>query len=74
MILVGCLVDSNIHKRLASLNLPQAPYANASSGFVHAMHCGFWGSWIFSIADATSSANSSTTIEFDEGGWQVNKK
>jgi hypothetical protein len=43
--------------------------SNLSASFVHAMHCGYWGSWIFSVANASANG-SSVDITFDRGGWQ----
>ncbi|CAF1461879.1 unnamed protein product [Adineta ricciae] len=56
----GLVVKAN-----ALPHLPQ--WSNASTGFVHAFHSGYWGSWIFQIASANSSQN---TIMFGRGGFQ----
>jgi hypothetical protein len=37
------------------------------TGFVHAFHSGYWGSWVFEIASASSAQNS---IMFGRGGFQ----
>ncbi|CAF1656619.1 unnamed protein product [Adineta ricciae] len=56
----GLVVKAN-----ALPHLPQ--WSNASTGFVHAFHSGYWGSWVFEIASANSSQN---TIMFGRGGFQ----
>jgi len=42
-------------------------WSNPSTGFVHTYHSGFWGSWVFEIASASSSND---TIMFGRGGFQ----
>ncbi|UJR20272.1 hypothetical protein I4U23_023403 [Adineta vaga] len=42
-------------------------WSNPSTGFVHAFHSGYWGSWIFEIESVNSSQN---TIMFGRGGFQ----
>ncbi|CAF0862133.1 unnamed protein product [Adineta ricciae] len=46
-------------------NLPK--WSNPSTGFVHAFHSGYWGSWVFDIESVNSSQN---TIVFGKGGFQ----
>ena len=42
-------------------------WTNPSTGFVHALHSGRWGSWVFEIASASTSND---TIMFGRGGFQ----
>ena len=42
-------------------------WTNATTGFVHTFHGGFWGSWIFEIASSSSEEN---RIMFSRGGFQ----
>jgi hypothetical protein len=42
-------------------------WSNPSTGFVHAFHGVFWGSWAFEIASSNSTQN---TIMFGRGGFQ----
>jgi hypothetical protein len=42
-------------------------WSNPTSGFVHAFHSGYWGSWVFEIASINSTQN---TIMFGRGGFQ----
>ena len=42
-------------------------WSKPSTGFVHAFHSGYWGSWIFQIAAVNSTENS---IVFGRGGFQ----
>ena len=42
-------------------------WTNPSTGFVHAFHSGYWGSWVFEIASSNSTEN---TIMFGRGGFQ----
>ena len=42
-------------------------WSNPKTGFVHAFHSGYWGSWVFEIASVNSSQN---TIMFGRGGFQ----
>jgi hypothetical protein len=44
-----------------------ANWSKPATGFVHAFHYGYWGSWIFEIASSNSSENS---ILFGRGGFQ----
>jgi hypothetical protein len=42
-------------------------WSNPTTGYVHAFHGGFWGSWVFEIASSNSTNN---TIMFSRGGFQ----
>ena len=42
-------------------------WSNPRTGYVHAFHGGFWGSWVFQIASSNSTDN---TILFSRGGFQ----
>jgi hypothetical protein len=42
-------------------------WSNPTTGYVHAFHGGFWGSWMFEIASSNSTDN---TIMFSRGGFQ----
>ncbi|CAF1010016.1 unnamed protein product [Didymodactylos carnosus] len=42
-------------------------WSTPTTGFVHAFHSGYWGSWIFEIASINSTQN---TIIFGRGGFQ----
>ena len=42
-------------------------WTKPNTGYVHAFHDGYWGSWVFEIASANSSEN---TIMFGRGGFQ----
>ncbi|CAF0815534.1 unnamed protein product [Didymodactylos carnosus] len=42
-------------------------WSNPTTGFVHAFHAGYWGSWVFEIASINSTEN---TIVFGRGGFQ----
>jgi hypothetical protein len=42
-------------------------WSKPSTGFVHAFHGGYWGSWIFEIASSNSTQN---TIMVGRGGFQ----
>lgn len=42
-------------------------WTKPSTGYVHAFHDGYWGSWVFEIASVDSSEN---TIMFGRGGFQ----
>ena len=42
-------------------------WSNPKTGYVHAFHGGFWGSWVFQIA---SSNTTNHTIMFSRGGFQ----
>ncbi|UJR20449.1 hypothetical protein I4U23_023578 [Adineta vaga] len=44
-----------------------AKWTNPSTGFVHALHGGYWGSWVFEIASINRTEN---TIMFGRGGFQ----
>jgi hypothetical protein len=42
-------------------------WSKPTTGFVHAFHGGYWGSWIFEIASSNSTQN---TVMFGRGGFQ----
>jgi hypothetical protein len=42
-------------------------WSNPTTGFVHALHSGYWGSWVFEIASSNSTQN---TVMFGRGGFQ----
>ncbi|CAF1254726.1 unnamed protein product [Rotaria sordida] len=42
-------------------------WSKPTTGFVHAFHSGYWGSWVFEIASINSTEN---TIMFGRGGFQ----
>lgn len=42
-------------------------WSKPTTGFVHAFHAGYWGSWVFEIASSESTQN---TIMFGRGGFQ----
>ncbi|CAF3609041.1 unnamed protein product [Rotaria socialis] len=42
-------------------------WSKPTTGFVHALHAGYWGSWVFEIASVDSTKN---TIMFSRGGFQ----
>ncbi|CAF4040917.1 unnamed protein product [Rotaria sp. Silwood1] len=42
-------------------------WSKPTTGFVHAFHAGYWGSWVFEIASINSTEN---TIMFARGGFQ----
>ncbi|CAF3264826.1 unnamed protein product [Rotaria socialis] len=42
-------------------------WSKPTTGFVHAFHPGYWGSWVFEIASVNSTKN---TIMFGRGGFQ----
>jgi len=46
-----------------------AHWSNPSTGFVHALHGGRWGSWVFAI-DGVNSTWLNTTLNFGRGGFQ----
>jgi hypothetical protein len=56
----GIVVKNGALPHLSSWSKP-------TTGFVHAFHSGYWGSWVFEIASINSSQN---TIMFGRGGFQ----
>lgn len=42
-------------------------WSNASTGIVHAFHCGKWGDWAFQVGGLDLNTS---TISFSKGGWQ----
>jgi hypothetical protein len=42
-------------------------WSKPTTGFVHAFHSGYWGSWVFEIVSINSTQN---TIMFGRGGFQ----
>ena len=42
-------------------------WSKPTTGFVHAFHSGYWGSWVFEIASVNATEN---TIMFGRGGFQ----
>jgi hypothetical protein len=44
-----------------------ANWSKPTTGFVHAFHSGYWGSWVFQIASVNSTQN---RIMFGRGGFQ----
>ena len=42
-------------------------WSKPTTGFVHAFHSGYWGSWVFEIASSNGSQN---TVMFGRGGFQ----
>jgi hypothetical protein len=45
----------------------QSNWSKPTTGFVHAFHGGYWGSWVFEIASSNSTQN---TVMFGRGGFQ----
>jgi hypothetical protein len=56
----GLTVTNNLLPHLSNWSKP-------STGFVHAFHGGYWGSWVFEIASSNSTQN---TIMVGRGGFQ----
>ncbi|CAF1092306.1 unnamed protein product, partial [Adineta ricciae] len=53
---------------LSNGTLPRlANWSNPTTGFVHAFHGGYWGSWVFEIESINRTEN---TIMFGRGGFQ----